>query len=139
MELPRVSRYRHKAMTEHHEHLVLLVDDHEEARDALAMLLKNEGFAVREASDGQEALDALYDGPRPCLVVLDLMMPGMDGWEFRRRQLRSPLFARIPTVVLSGHANLSAAATGLSAHEILAKPVVLGRLLELVRDYCPRR
>jgi CheY-like chemotaxis protein len=126
-------------MTEEHEHLVLLVDDHEEARDALAMLLKNEGFAVREASDGQEALDALYDGPRPCLVVLDLMMPGMDGWEFRRRQLRSPQFARIPTVVLSGHANLSAAATGLSTHEVLAKPVVLGRLLELVRDYCPRR
>jgi CheY-like chemotaxis protein len=67
------------------------------------------------------------------------MMPGMDGWEFRRRQLRSPQFARIPTVVLSGHANLSAAATGLSAHEVLAKPVVLGRLLELVRDFCPRR
>jgi CheY-like chemotaxis protein len=126
-------------MTERHEHLVLLVDDQEEGRDALAMLLRNEGFAVREAGDGQEALDALYDGPRPCLVVLDLMMPGMDGWEFRRRQLRSPLFARIPTVVLSGHANLSAAATGLSAHEVLAKPVVLGRLLELVRDYCPRR
>jgi len=126
-------------MTEGHEHLVLLVDDQVEARDALAMLLKNEGFAVREASDGQEALDALYDGPRPCLVVLDLMMPGMDGWEFRRRQLRSPLFARIPTVVLSGHHNLSAAATGLSAHEVLAKPVMLGRLLELVRDHCPRR
>ena len=126
-------------MVEQHEHLVLLVDDHEEARDALAMLLKNEGFAVREASDGQEALDALYDGPRPCLVVLDLMMPGMDGWEFRRRQLRSPLFARIPTVVLSGHANLSAATNGLTAHEVMAKPVVLGRLLELVRDFCPRR
>ena len=123
---------------EPHEHMVLLVDDHEEARDALAMLLRNEGFAVREASDGQEALDALYDGPRPCLVVLDLMMPGMDGWEFRRRQLRSPLFARIPTVVLSGHANLSAAATGLSAHEVMPKPVAFGRLLELVRDYCPR-
>ena len=123
---------------EPHEHMVLLVDDHEEARDALAMLLRNEGFAVREANDGQEALDALYDGPRPCLVVLDLMMPGMDGWEFRRRQLRSPLFARIPTVVLSGHANLSAAATGLSAHDVLPKPVAFGRLLELVRDYCPR-
>jgi CheY-like chemotaxis protein len=139
MEMSGDLRYARETMTEQHEHLVLLVDDQEEARDALAMLLKNEGFAVREASDGQEALDALYDGPRPCLVVLDLMMPGMDGWEFRRRQLRSPLFARIPTVVLSGHANLSAAATGLSAHEVLAKPVILGRLLELVRDYCPRR
>jgi CheY-like chemotaxis protein len=139
MEMSGDLRYARETMTERHEHLVLLVDDQEEARDALAMLLKNEGFAVREASDGQEALDALYDGPRPCLVVLDLMMPGMDGWEFRRRQLRSPLFARIPTVVLSGHANLSAAATGLSAHEVLAKPVILGRLLELVRDYCPRR
>ena len=131
-------RYAREAMMERHEHMVLLVDDHEEARDALAMLLRNEGFAVREANDGQEALDALYDGPRPCLVVLDLMMPGMDGWEFRRRQLRSPLFARIPTVVLSGHANLSAAATGLSAHDVLPKPVAFGRLLELVRDYCPR-
>jgi CheY-like chemotaxis protein len=139
MEMSGNLGYARETMTERHEHLVLLVDDQEEARDALAMLLKNEGFAVREASDGQEALDALYDGPRPCLVVLDLMMPGMDGWEFRRRQLRSPLFARIPTVVLSGHANLSAAATGLSAHEVLAKPVILGRLLELVRDYCPRR
>lgn len=122
-----------------HEHTILLVDDHEESRDALAMLLRNEGFRVNEASDGQEALDALYEGPRPCLVVLDLMMPGMDGWEFRQRQLKSPLFARIPTVVLSGHANLSAAAQGLSAQEVMAKPVSLGRLLELVRDWCPRR
>jgi CheY-like chemotaxis protein len=126
-------------MAERHEHTILLVDDHEESRDALAMLLKNEGFQVREASDGQEALDVLYDGPRPCLVVLDLMMPGMDGWEFRQRQLKSPQFARIPVVVLSGHANLSAAATGLSAQEVMAKPVELRRLLELVRDYCPRR
>jgi CheY-like chemotaxis protein len=129
MEMHGDPRYAREAMRERHEHMVLLVDDHEEARDALAMLLRNEGFAVREASDGQEALDALYDGPRPCLVVLDLMMPGMDGWEFRRRQLRSPLFARIPTVVLSGHANLSAAATGLSAHEVMPKPVAFGRLL----------
>jgi len=129
-------------MTNGHEHLILLVDDHAESRDALAMLLEGEGFAVRLASDGQEALDALYDGPRPCLVVLDLMMPGMDGWEFRQRQLRSPQFARVPVVVLSGHANLSAAATGLSAQEVFAKPVQpvqLRRLLELVRDYCPRR
>jgi CheY-like chemotaxis protein len=126
-------------MTPGHEHLILLVDDQADSRDALATLLRGEGFAVREASDGQEALDLLYEGPRPCLIVLDLMMPGMDGWEFRQRQLKSPQFARVPVVVLSGHANLSAAATGLSAQEVMAKPVELGRLLDLVRDWCPRR
>ena len=122
-------------MTERHEHLVLLVDDHEEARDALAMLLRNEGFAVREASDGQEALDALYDGPRPCLVVLDLMMPGMDGWEFRRRQLLSSI-AGIPVVVVSGHPDLAVAIRGMSARTALRKPVELAMLRGAVNDHC---
>ena len=88
--------------TDRHEHLVLLVDDQEEARDALAMLLRNEGFAVREARDGQEALDALYDGPRPCLVVLDLMMPGMDGFEFLDEMRTRDSLQSVPIIVITG-------------------------------------
>ena len=94
-------------MTEPHEHMVLLVDDHEEARDAPRHAARNEGFAVgARRATGQEALDALLRRPRPCPVVLDLMMPGMDGWSSAGGSLL-PLFARIPTVVLSGHAQTS--------------------------------
>jgi two-component system response regulator MprA len=123
---------------EGHEHAVLLVDDQADSRDALVLLLQSQGFAVHVARDGQEGLEALQRGLRPCLVVVDLMMPRMDGWEFRQRQLMDPQFADIPVVVVSGYPNVDTVAAGLGVREVLRKPLSAAMLLGLVNLHCPR-
>ena len=93
-------------------------------------LLEKDGRAIVTARDGQEALERLTEVPRPCLILLDLSMPRMNGWEFLRRQSTDPSIADIPTIVLSG-SRLPAGAK----HQ-LAKPVDIDRLLALVDQYC---
>ena len=116
-------------------HRVLLVDDDAEERDAIAHFLKLQGAAVAVAGDGEEALNALQADPLRCLILLDLNMPGMNGWEFRRRQLRSSM-AGIPVVVVSGLRDLAAAIQGMSASAALRKPVELELLLRAVLAHC---
>ena len=109
---------------------VLIVEDEVTTRDALTEVLGREGREIIAASDGQEALVRLREVPRPRLILLDLMMPRMDGWEFLRRQSADPSIAGIPTIVLSG-SKLPAGAK----HQ-LAKPVNVSRLQALVDQYC---
>ena len=109
---------------------VLIVEDDTEMRNTLAALLEKDGREVVTAGNGQEAFERLSDVPRPCLILLDLVMPRMDGWEFLRRQSADPLIAKIPTIVLSG-STLPAGAK----HQ-LAKPIDVERLLALVNQYC---
>src|SRR5690349_1848715 len=82
-------------------HYVLVVEDSTDARQMLASLLEVEGFAVRTAANGREALDQLRAGPPPCLILLDLMMPVMDGYQFRAEQRQDPGLSPIPVVVVS--------------------------------------
>ena len=82
--------------------LILVVEDHDCARRALTGLLSASGYDVVEASDGREALALLAKAPRPDLILLDLMMPVMDGWEFMRRQRRDWKLCTIPTIVVTG-------------------------------------
>jgi len=116
-------------------HRVLLVDDDAEERDAIAHFLELQGAAVAVAGDGEEALNALQADPLRCLILLDLNMPGMNGWEFRRRQLRSSM-AGIPVVVVTGLRDLAAAIQGMSASAALRKPVELELLLRAVGAHC---
>jgi len=109
---------------------VLIVEDEVTTRDALIELLEKDGREIVTAGDGQEAMERLAKVPRPRLILLDLMMPRMDGWEFLRRQSADPLIANIPTIVLSG-SKLPAGAK----HQ-LAKPVDVDRLRALVDQYC---
>jgi len=109
---------------------VLIVEDEVTTRDALIELLGKEGREIVTAADGQEAMDCLTMVPRPRVILLDLMMPRMDGWEFLRRQSADPSIARIPTIVLSG-SKLSA-----GARHQLTKPVDVDRLRALVDQYC---
>jgi CheY-like chemotaxis protein len=88
------------------------------------------------ASDRWEALYALRNGPRPCLILLDLNMGGMDGWEFRRRQLLWPQMASIPILVVSGHPEVKAVMRAMQAAEVWQKPVAVDRLLRAVGDHC---
>ena len=116
-------------------HRVLLVDDDADERDAIASFLELEGAEVAVAGDGEEALSALQADPSRCLILLDLQMPGMNGWEFRRRQLLSSM-AGIPVVVVSGLPDLAAAIRGMSARAALRKPVELELLLGAVDAHC---
>ena len=109
---------------------VLIVEDDPDIRDLLSSVLLLEGYEVVTASDGAQGLDQLR-GARPSLVLLDLMMPAMDGWEFRRQQLLDPSLARVPTVILSGDGRLEAKAASLGT-SFLRKPVDLDTLLDVV-------
>jgi CheY-like chemotaxis protein len=81
---------------------VLLVEDELAIREALAVILRDRGVEVLFAANGIEALDLLQRGVRPAAILLDLMMPGMDGWDFRQRQLEDARLAAIPTIVVTG-------------------------------------
>jgi CheY-like chemotaxis protein len=110
--------------------IVLIVEDEITTRDVLIELLGKDGREIVTASDGQEAMEHLAKVPRPRVILLDLMMPRMDGWEFLRRQSADPSIANIPTIVLSG-SKLPAGAK----HQ-LSKPVDVERLRALVDQYC---
>jgi two-component system response regulator MprA len=110
---------------------VLVVDDDALIREALATALGDEGYAVRVAADGRVALDTLSHW-RPDVIVLDLMMPVMDGPTFRAAQRAIAEVARIPVIILSAAHGVHARAAGLDAAAIFGKPFDLGVLLETV-------
>ncbi|MEW5855533.1 MAG: response regulator [Myxococcota bacterium] len=108
-------------------HRVLIVDDDESARITFGSLLEEHGYVVETASNGQEALRRIQKRPPVDLIVLDLFMPVMDGWQFREEQKRIPAVALIPVVVVSA-AELATQSIDAAAH--LEKPVAFERLLE---------
>ncbi len=108
---------------------VLLVEDDVEICESLAELLRRKGFAVETAQNGREALEKLAHGELPSLIVLDLMMPVMNGWEFRERQLSDATLASIPVVVVSATA---AQANGLGCAAVLQKPIETARLTSVL-------
>jgi CheY-like chemotaxis protein len=81
--------------------LILVVDDDRAIRETLSDVLQDEGYATSAAVDGREALRLLHEGLRPCVILLDLTMPGMDGWDFRASQMRDPDISSIPVVVIT--------------------------------------
>ena len=116
--------------------VVLVVDDDPDILEALAEILEVEGFSVRRARNGQEALDRL--DPAPDLILLDLMMPVMDGWEFAQRLRQLELRQRAPVIVLSADRNVGAKARDIGAVGHLAKPFELNELLDMVRGTLAR-
>ncbi len=111
---------------------ILIVEDDDDIRHTLKIFLELKGYEVTAVPDGSEALATLEDGFEPCLILLDLMMPTMDGWEFRSRQLADPELAGIPVVVLSGTYFSNEDADSLQALDILSKPVDIPRMLRHV-------
>lgn len=113
---------------------ILIVEDDADLREMMAQLLVLEGYRAEAVANGRDALEYLRQGDRPDLILLDLMMPVMDGWEFRRRQREDPALAGVPVVVLSALDQTRAADLGGTA--FLKKPLDFDRLLELVRQHC---
>ena len=112
---------------------VLVVEDAFDLRDALVPILEYEGHRVVSAANGREALDWLHAMPPPSLILLDLMMPVMNGEEFRAEQLRDPALASIPVVILSAHPGAEERASHLGAAACLKKPFDIEDLLVQVR------
>jgi len=113
-------------------HTVLLVEDEEELREMMTDALERQGYTVVAASDGIEALEAASRIPSICLVLLDLLMPGMNGWDFFDTFRKQGEFANIPVVVHSSTA--SSAPAGVT--RVLTKPLELDRLLSVVHEFC---
>lgn len=113
---------------------VLIVEDDVDIRDALQELLAHEGYPVVAAENGRQALEYLRSGARPGLILLDLMMPVMNGWEFRRQQTQTGALAQIPVAVMTAAGE--AAAKSLGAEEVLPKPLPIERVLRIVQQYC---
>ena len=110
---------------------VLVVDDDEIIRGFVSEALADEGYEIRTAANGRRALDVLREW-KPNLIVLDLMMPEMDGWTFRAEQRKLPDAAEVPVVVLSAVRDLRAQAAALDAASALGKPFELDELLRTV-------
>jgi CheY-like chemotaxis protein len=115
---------------------VLLIDDDPETRDALTEFLSMEGYQPTTAANGLEGLEALRSAPLPGLILLDLSMPLMNGFEFRAHQLEDPQLAGIPVVVLTAGGLAAKAPKGL---EVLTKPVDILRLLNLISHHLSSR
>jgi len=112
---------------------ILLVDDDDYLRQAMVDLLASDEYTAVGVSNGLEALEWLISAERPPrLILLDLMMPVMDGWQFRKEQLRDPLLSPIPVAVLSAKGN-DPMDDGV---EVLKKPIRPQLLLEVVARYC---
>ena len=115
---------------------VLVVEDDPDLLAALAGALEEEGFGVTRARHGLDALGQLRSGCHPCVILLDLMMPIMNGWQFRHEQRQDRDLARIPVVVVSAKTDSAQHAAWLEADAYLEKPLSLGRLLEIVNRFC---
>jgi CheY-like chemotaxis protein len=122
-------------MTGPHTKRVLIVEDNEVTRDLMTLILESDGYQVSTAANGRSALERLRGGDRPSVILLDLMMPVMDGWQFREEQRRDRALADIPVVVCTA-AGESAEKTALGVGELLKKPVEADDLLAAVRRLC---
>ena len=118
---------------------VLVVEDDEDIRADLTAILRVKGFSVDEAANGKDALAQLRNGATPCVIVLDLMMPVMNGWELRAVMLADPALAAIPVVVVSGKGRIAPEEERtLAPAAVLVKPFELTELLDVVGRFCAR-
>ncbi len=111
---------------------VLVVDDDPDICEVIQTVLEVHGYRVLTARDGVDALEQLRAGERPSMIILDLMMPRMNGLQFRDEQTRDPALRAIPVLILTGDGRADAKAAALGV-EGLRKPVELATLLDAVR------
>jgi CheY-like chemotaxis protein len=115
--------------------VLLVVDDDTDLRKTMREILEASGYRVEEAGHGKEALTALRAGLRPCLIILDLMMPEMDGYEFKRRHDADPELAQIPVLVVTAF-RVPPQWEADATTEVMHKPFDIKRILTVVEKYC---
>ncbi len=124
------------AVARHHPHLVLLVDDDDTIRDAMECLLTLSGYVVASAASGPEALACLAGGLRPCVMLLDLRMPGMDGWQVWERMRAHRQLRTTPVLLVSGEAPDTARVRAVGMRGFLQKPRTAAQILSAVERNC---
>lgn len=115
---------------------VMLVEDDADLREELAFFIESRGPRVVNAEHGLDALEKLEQIAPPCLIIVDLMMPVMDGWRLRAELLARPALASIAVVLLSGIADLEAEAKSLDVVGYLRKPLDLAALCRVIDEHC---
>ena len=118
--------------------VILVVDDDEATRSLIERRLQHQGFPTASAATGHEALAKLHEGPKPCLILLDVMMPGETGWDFVERLLRNPSFCDIPTVLMSANPTAMKAYNRVREQgtSLLPKPLDVKRLAAVAAAHC---
>lgn len=115
---------------------ILIVDDERSIREALSEALEMSGYKTTAVHSGAAALDVLKGPEKPSLILLDLLMPEMDGLEFMRAKELISEIGSIPTVVISANGSVDAKLAGFNFQGYLKKPVDLSDLLETAERYC---
>ena len=116
---------------------VLLVDDDASTVEALRLLLEGAGHRVDTAENGRQALERLREPNGFCVILLDLMMPVMNGYEFRKEQLKDPRLAGIPVIIVTADGWAKDRARQLGSDVFFQKPLSPPLLLEAIRRFCP--
>jgi two-component system, chemotaxis family, chemotaxis protein CheY len=117
---------------------VLVIDDDKDVRETISQILEEEGYRVRTAIDGEDALERLRAEPLPRLVLLDLTMPVMDGRAFLARLRDESAFAQLPIVIISSGPDARRESAALGTAGYIAKPIELDHLLENVQRWVAR-
>ncbi len=115
---------------------IMIVEDDKDLRDMLELTLSSQGYTIVTATNGMEALEKLHGPETPALILLDLMMPLLNGFDFCHARRMDPKLKQIPVVVLSGASNFRQWETILKADGYLSKPLRIERLLEMVDELC---
>lgn len=128
-------------MSVHHKAHVLLVEDDEDTREVLRMIMESDGIEVAVARDGLDALTCIeqlrqQDPQAPSVIVLDYMMPRCSGPQFRQKQLADPQIANVPVILVSAVSDLPSRAALLKPFAILQKPIDPDELTAVVREAC---
>ncbi len=117
---------------------VLVVEDDHDLREALCSVLEDAGYSAAGFANGLEALEYLRRSEPPRLVLLDLMMPVMSGWEFREEQMKDSRLSPIPVVILSAHVKADIFGASMGVTKTIRKPLSVDELVRVVSKYCER-
>jgi CheY-like chemotaxis protein len=115
---------------------ILIVEDNQDIREGLQAVLEIMGYEVATAANGREALETLTRIEPPGLILLDLMMPVMNGEEFRSKQLADPKLSQVPVVLISASSTVREKAAALGAAHAMIKPISIEALSKIAEKFC---
>jgi CheY-like chemotaxis protein len=119
--------------------VILVIDDDEATRGLIEQRLRHQGFPTASAESGRAALGMLHEGAKPCLILLDAMMPGEAGWDFVERMLKNPTLSDVPVALMSANPTALKAyqrVRGGDRTSLLPKPLDVKRLVSLAASHC---
>jgi two-component system response regulator MprA len=123
-------------MRQQNKKLIFVIEDSEDIQGLVKLLFEGEGYQVETGMDGEEAIRKLRALQElPCFILLDLMMPGMDGYQFRKVQETNADLAAIPVVIMTADSNAETKAISLGAKGYIKKPVNIKDLLNLAKQF----